>query len=77
MKLKKLAEYVAEMEAELAPGSETSLLTGFVSDYGFVSEARESNKEIDDAEMQLWQDAYAKYQELEAAGEDFNINDCF
>ena len=77
MKLRDLAEYVAEMEAELAPGSETCLLTGFVNDFGYLEEALESDQEIDDDSLDLWRSAYARHQELEALGEDFNISDCF
>jgi len=77
MKLSELANYVAEMEAELAYGSETSLLTGFVNEFCYVSDAQDSDDEIDDDIFDIWKDAYTKYQELEEAGEDFCISDCF
>ena len=76
-KVMDLAEFVAEKESELAYGSETCMLGAFVDAYGYVDEAKEDNTIISDDEHQLWVDAYAKYEELEAAGEDFNVSDCF
>ena len=36
--LRELAEYVQRREGELAPGSETSNLSAFVAEYGYLSE---------------------------------------
>jgi hypothetical protein len=76
-KVSDLAELVSEKEAELAYGSETCLLGAFVNEYGFVDEAKQNDTTISDEDYQLWVDAYEKYEELEAAGEDFNVSDCF
>jgi len=77
-KLKDLAELIARKESELAYGSETCLLGAFVGAYGYVEEARNDvTTIISNAEYRMWVDAYEKYEELEVAGEDFNVSDCF
>jgi hypothetical protein len=77
MKLSELAKFVKGKESELAYGSETCLLTGFVNSYGYLSEALESDAEIDDTDLELWKQAYAKYEDYEKQGIDFNISDLF
>ncbi len=58
--LKKLAEFVKEMERELAPGSETSLLTPFVAEYDHISEILDAEEDvmIDAEDYNAWVDSY-------------------
>lgn len=60
--LKDLAELVKAKEAELAPGSETTLLGAFVSEYDYTDRCIEDrgDEEIDEDTYQEWVDAYKK-----------------
>lgn len=77
IELKKLASFVKEKENELAYGSETSLLSAFVLEFGFLSNAIESRRLINATHYDIWVDAYAKYEELTDAGIEFSSGDCF
>jgi hypothetical protein len=78
IELKELAELVSQKEAELAYGSETCILTGFVSEFGHVVDALESHAEINAEALEAYRDAYAKLERLSAQGiEDFCVSDLF
>jgi hypothetical protein len=77
--LRELAELVNEREGDLAYGSETGLLGAFVDKYATTDACIHERGEepVSDEEYQAWADAYAKMERLEAAGEDYDINDLF
>jgi hypothetical protein len=72
--IKDLAEYIEEREAELAHGSETILLDGFVRDYDHVGSVLDGDTDIDvttDAtDVYNWYvAAYAEMERLESLGQ--------
>lgn len=77
--MKELAELVKERESDLAYGSETALLGEFVHRYATTDTCIEErgNEHVADEEYQSWANAYDRMEELEAAGEDYEITDLF
>ena len=75
--LKDLAQFVSEKEAELAPGSETIILGGFVSEYDYVSSILNEETELDISQdeteaYELYKEAYSRMARFEADGVDYD-----
>ncbi len=82
IKISELVEFVKDQESELAYGSETCLWGEFYGEYRDFcmmskSELEECEETVASETFDLWQDAYVKYRDLENAGVDFNVSDCF
>ena len=74
-----LANLVAEREADLAPGSETSILGDFVRDYDHVSSILEGDTELnpnrDESDaFELYAAAYRRLEQFEEDGIDYTEN---
>jgi hypothetical protein len=76
VELKALAELVSQKESELAYGSETCILTGFVNEFGHVADALGSHAEIGADVLEAYKDAYRKLERLPEQGiTDFIVSD--
>jgi len=78
--LKNLAELVKERERELAYGSETSILGGFVRDYDYVSTILDGETDLDiyrdeTAAYTAYETAYRKMAAYESQGVEYNNDD--
>lgn len=81
MKLRDLTELIKEYERNLAYGSETILWGAYWAEYRDKIEDDAdfdtTDIEINDTDVDVWLAAYAKMEEFEAEGDNYELDDLF
>lgn len=77
--LKELAEMIEKYEAEQAPGSETGLLSNFVTEYGTKDTCKyeRAGETVSDDEYNAWERAYQLQAQFEESGRDYDSGNLF